>query len=174
MKDLVFFPTFLVEVLLLVVSYFFQLKHVVSIDSLVAAAGIQTVHTFAAPLHAKLDVGGIDALLLGVGVAVPEVDFVIVCSRGHILHVPKLEVVGCDDSSSLASSALGHAVHIFADSGVVDLESLGVSLHDQEVLQFVDVEHALNFGIMLFIVSNIASIVIFDSVNEGAVLSYHT
>ena len=63
--------------------------------------------------------------------------------------------------------------HFAASLGVVDLEPLAVSLHDQEMLQPLDVVHVLDLGIVLLRVLDLTRKVVLDCVDKRSILSHH-
>lgn len=62
----------------------------------------------------------------------------------------------------------------FASLSVVDLELLAVSLHDEQMSELLDVVHVLDLSVVLLRVLDIAREIIFDGVDERAVLAHHT
>ena len=131
----------------------------------------EPINVLSTPLYAHLDIRSVDFLSLYVIVWVQEVNAVAVRSSRHVLRVTHFNIVCSNHSSSFTHVFLWYILEVFASPRVVNFESLGVPLHDEQVLQLVDVEHILDLRIVLLVVPDVARVVTLDGVDESPILA---
>ena len=84
------------------------------------------------------------------------------------------DVISSDNGSSGSSILFWYIHQPLSITGVVDFESFGISLHDEQVLQLVQVVHVLDLSVMLAVPDLSVQLIRLDRINDHSVLAHHS